>query len=64
MAVSNWISVLELKKKYIEVINEAAEIKPEQLRLFCLGKEFKNELFLYNYDIVEEMIVQAMVKRN
>lgn len=34
----------------------------ESTRFFCLGKELKNDFFIYSYDIVDEMVVQAMVK--
>ena len=34
----------------------------ESTRFFCLGKELKNEFFLYSYDIVDEMVIQGMVK--
>ncbi len=29
--------------------------------MFCLGKELKDELFLYTYDIIDEMTVQVMI---
>lgn len=38
-------------------------LKPEHLRLFCLGKELKDELFLYSYDMIDEMAIQAMIKK-
>jgi hypothetical protein len=30
--------------------------------MFCLGKELKDELYLFSYDIVDEMTVQVMFK--
>lgn len=33
------------------------KVKPENLRLFCLGKELKDDLFLYSYDMVDEMTI-------
>ena len=38
-------------------------MKPDQVRLFCLGKELKDDLFLYSYDIMDEMAIQAMIKQ-
>jgi len=35
--------------------------KLSDIRLFCLGKELKDDLFLYSYDIKDEMVIQAMV---
>jgi hypothetical protein len=34
---------------------------PEKMRLFCLGKELKDEFFLYTYDIIDDMTVQVML---
>jgi 5-formaminoimidazole-4-carboxamide-1-beta-D-ribofuranosyl 5'-monophosphate synthetase len=61
MAVSNLVSILEFKQKYLEKINEKT-LKPENLRMFCLGKELKDDLCLYSYDIVDEMAIQVMYK--
>jgi len=33
------------------------------LRFFCMGKELKDDLYLYSYDINEDMVVQAMFKK-
>jgi len=32
------------------------------MRLFYTGKELKNELYLYSYDMVDNMVVQAMLR--
>ena len=31
--------------------------------MFCLGKELKDDLFLYTYDIIDEMTVQVMIAK-
>ena len=31
--------------------------------MFCMGKELKDELFLYSYDLIDEMTVQVMFKK-
>jgi len=31
--------------------------------MFCLGKELKDDLFLYSYDMMDEITVQAMFKK-
>lgn len=41
-----------------------AELKVGHLRFFCLGKELKDELYIYSYDIVDEITVQALIKKN
>ena len=28
-----------------------------------MGKELKEEMFIYNYDIVDEMTIQAMIRK-
>jgi hypothetical protein len=33
----------------------------ENVRLFCLGKELRDDLFLYSYDVKDEMAIQAMI---
>lgn len=56
------LSVPEFKQKYIEKVGDPT-LKPEHLRMFCLGKELKDDLFLFSYDIIDEMTVQAMIKK-
>ena len=34
-----------------------------KLRFFCLGKELKNEFFLYSYDMSDNIVVQAMLRQ-
>ncbi len=56
ISVSNLLSILDFKLKYLEKLEDKA-LKPESLRLFCLGKELKDDLCLYSYDIVDEMTI-------
>ncbi len=37
------------------------ELKKNEVRFFFAGKELKNELFVYSYEINDEMAVQAMI---
>lgn len=62
LSVSNLVSIQQFKLMYLEKIEEK-NIKPENLRMFCLGKELKDDLFLYSYDIFDEMTVQAQIKK-
>ena len=32
--------------------------------MFAMGKELKNDLFIYSYDILDESTVQVMIKKN
>lgn len=63
LSVTNHISIKTLKAKYIEALGNKSDLKLEELRFFCLGKELKDELFLYSYDIRDEMAVQAMIRK-
>lgn len=56
--ISNLESIKDFKLKYIAKIGEQGQgLKPENIRMFCLGKELKDELFLYSYDLNDEMTV-------
>lgn len=39
------------------------ETKVENCRLFCLGKELKDDLFMYSYDIADEVVMQLMIRK-
>jgi len=62
MNVSNKFSVSELKQKYLA---ERAQdgVGLENIRIFCLGKELKDDLFLYSYEIADGIVMQAMIKK-
>ena len=32
--------------------------------MFAMGKELKNDLFIYSYDIIDESTVQVMITKN
>ena len=38
-------------------------LEPEGIRMFCMGKELKDDMYLYSYDLMDEMTVQAMLKK-
>lgn len=56
--ISNLLSISELKTKFIDKME--LDMKPENIRFFCLGKELQDDLFLYSYDIKDEMAIQCM----
>jgi hypothetical protein len=49
------MSISDLKNMYLSTLK--VKIAQEQLRLFCLGKELKNELYIYSYDIIDDIVV-------
>lgn len=64
LPVSNQLQVAEFKTEYINALELGSDgIEPTNLRFFCMGKELKDELFLYSYDINNDMVVQAMIKK-
>ena len=48
-----------MKLQYLKAI-ELPDDELSTIRFFCMGKELKNDLFLYSYDIASDMVVQAM----
>lgn len=53
-----------LKQSYLKELSlNESDVPLSSLRLFCMGKELKEDLFLYSYDINEDMVVQAMFKK-
>ncbi len=62
LEISNHETIKTFKEKFIDTTGDS-EIKPENIRLFCLGRELKDDFCLYSYDIVDDMTVQAMIKK-
>lgn len=65
LSVSNLLSIADFKQMYIAKLEaDGAEgLTVDNVRMFCLGKELKDDLFLYTYDILDEMTVQVMFKK-
>lgn len=61
-AVSNLLTIPELKMKYIEKTADK-ELKIENVRMFVMGKEMKDDLFLFSYEIMDDITIQVMVKK-
>ena len=64
--MSNLINIIDLKKKYVELLNSKelskGEIEAQNLRMFAMGKELKDDLFVYSYDIMNESTIQVMIR--
>jgi hypothetical protein len=41
---------------------ENASLTADKIRLFAMGKELKDDLFLYSYDIQAELVIMAMFR--
>lgn len=66
VVVSNSSSIEQVKEAYI-LVADAEKVAEKgadasKLRFFCLGKELKNELFIYSYEMNDNIVVQAMLK--
>ena len=63
--VDNDMTIADLKKLFLEKLAEEKPGSEEglalpRLRFFCLGKELKDELFLYSYDLVDDLTIQCV----
>lgn len=67
MELSNLMNILELKNKYLKLLEEKeltkGDIEASQIRLFAMGKELKDDLFVYSYDIMNESTIQVMIRK-
>lgn len=59
--VSNHISIKELKQLYLDKLQEDEKditgMEIEKLRFFCLGKELMDDLFIYSYELKDEITI-------
>lgn len=64
LSVLNNLQVEKLKLDYLKALGlTESDVPLSNLRFFCMGKELKDDLFLYSYDINEDMVVQAMFRK-
>ena len=64
---SNLSSIEALKQVYMSLIG-AAKVEEhgldvDKIRFFSMGKELKNDLFVYTYDMQDGIVVQAMFRK-
>ena len=56
--ISNLTNIGDLKVMYIESLEDKGQgLSKEQLRFFCMGKELQDDLFLYSYDMHDEITI-------
>lgn len=60
--MSNKSKIKALKIQYLNQMG-ITDLPLENIRIFCLGKELKDDLFLYSYDVANDMVMQAMIKQ-
>ena len=59
---SNLMAISDFKNMYVTELNDAA-VTVDKIRMFAMGKELKDDLFIYSYDIINESTVQVMIKK-
>lgn len=58
LAPSNLMSVVDFKQMYIDALGKNGEgLTTDKIRMFAMGKELKDDLFVYSYDIINETTV-------
>jgi len=62
VSIPNTSNVQELKQAYLDGA-KLEDLTTENVRLFYQGKEIKDSFSLYQYNLKDEMVVQAMVSR-
>jgi hypothetical protein len=62
MTISNRATVASLKTQYLTEKN-LADTPLDKVRVFCLGKELKDELFMYSYDVADDVVMQLMIRK-
>ena len=60
--LSNLIPITEFKSMYCNELNDP-EVTADKCRMFAMGKELKDDLFIFSYDIMNESTVQVMIKK-
>ena len=59
---SNLLSIVDFKSMYVGELNDP-DVTIDKIRMFAMGKELKDDLFIYSYDIINESTVQVMIKK-
>ena len=61
--VSNLMSVADLKKLFLDKLgSKSAGLDAKKLRFFCLGKELQDDLYVYSYNLMDDITIQCMVR--
>ena len=66
LSLSNQTSVTELKEAYKAALEKSKAgngASIDSMRLFYMGREMQADLWLYSYDMKDEMTIQALIKK-
>jgi len=71
--VSNQLSIRKLKELFCDATNEKNKespsgeaqdvLDPDMCRFFYSGKECKDDLFVYSYEMTEDTTIQCMYRK-
>ena len=50
-------------QKLIEDKTEIEQLEPTQIRMFAMGKELKDDLYLYSYDVDDGLVMMAQIRK-
>jgi hypothetical protein len=62
MQVNNRHTVAAVKQQFIAA-QKLEGVSASNVRIFCMGKELKDDLFMYSYDIVDDVVMQLMIRK-
>jgi hypothetical protein len=71
--VSNQLTIRKVKELFCDATNEKnrgsltgkdqAVLDPDMCRFFYCGKECKDDLFIYSYEMTDDMTIQCMYRK-
>jgi len=65
---SNLCSIEQVKDAYISLVGPEKcgehNADASKLRFLCMGKELKDELFIYSYEMQDNFVIDAMLRKS
>lgn len=56
--ISNLTSIKDLKIKFIKGLGDkGTDLQADLLRFFCMGKELSDDLFVYSYELSDDITI-------
>lgn len=60
--MTNLLPISDFKIMYVNELSDP-DVTVDKIRMFAMGKELKDDLFIFSYDIINESTVQVMIKK-
>ena len=69
LSCTNLDTIMQIKEQFVKELansngDEFSDLAASKLRFFGLGKELEDSLSPYNYNIDDDMTIQAIIKPN